>query len=164
MIVFVIKRMIYVDYETDYVSIEAVYGNELQATQRKEALMEQDKKQKIKNVHYEIEEFNVLGNLDKKNTRKTFRDSVFKRDAHKCVCCDITEDLDAHHIMDRHYFTNGGYVLQNGVTLCKQHHELAEVYHSSNAQRHVYNMHPDDLYKRIKSSFEMAIQADEENK
>lgn len=63
MIVFVIKRMTYIDYETDYVSIEAVYGNELQATQRKEALMEQDKKQKIKNVFYEIEEFNVLGKL-----------------------------------------------------------------------------------------------------
>lgn len=54
--------------------------------------------------------------MDKKLTRKLFRDSVFKRDGHKCVFCIVTQDLDAHHIMDRHYFTNGGYVLQNGIT------------------------------------------------
>lgn len=100
--------------------------------------------------------------MNKKEIRLNFRKSVLLRDNFKCVFCDESKDLDAHHIMDREFFTNGGYVLENGITLCqKQCHLKAELYHMSNAQKWHKNMHPDDLYKIIKSSFEEAIIADE---
>lgn len=38
---------------------------------------------------------------DKKPLSRTeFRESVFKRDGHKCLFCDATENLDAHHIVE----------------------------------------------------------------
>jgi hypothetical protein len=30
-----------------------------------------------------------------------------------------TEELDAHHIVNRNDMPNGGYVKENGITLCK---------------------------------------------
>lgn len=67
----------------------------------------------------------------KKQIRKNFRDAVFKRDGNKCVFCDCTEDLDAHHITDRNEMPNGGYVAANGITVCPVHHEECEQYHIS---------------------------------
>ena len=34
-------------------------------------------------------------------SRDDFRNSVFERDGHKCLFCDHTEKLDAHHIIER---------------------------------------------------------------
>lgn len=55
-------------------------------------------------------------------SRDVFRESVFARDGHACVICGRTRDpetrLDAHHIIERRLFTNGGYYLSNGATLC----------------------------------------------
>lgn len=62
----------------------------------------------------------------KKAVRKAFRDSVFERDGHKCLFCEIAVDLDAHHIINRNLMPNGGYVLSNGATLCPKHHIDAE--------------------------------------
>jgi len=102
--------------------------------------------------------------MNKQKIREHFRDVVFKRDGKKCAFCDETKELDAHHIMDRNYFTNGGYILENGITLCQKiHHFQAELYHSTNAQDYAIGMHPDDLYKMIGSSFEEAIEADGKN-
>lgn len=47
----------------------------------------------------------------KQLVRAKFRDEVFRRDKHKCVFCDVTENLDAHHITDRNEMLNGGYVV-----------------------------------------------------
>jgi hypothetical protein len=58
--------------------------------------------------------------------RDEFREAVFKRDNFKCVFCDCTEELDAHHLVERRLFTDGGYYLDNGVTLCQVHHLKAE--------------------------------------
>ena len=61
-------------------------------------------------------------------TRDQFRESVFARDGHKCVFCgkgaeDTPEGkLDAHHIIERRLWTDGGYYLDNGVTVCEEHH------------------------------------------
>ena len=41
-------------------------------------------------------------------TRDNFRESVFDRDNHKCVFCD-KHAKDAHHIMERRLFNDGGY-------------------------------------------------------
>jgi 5-methylcytosine-specific restriction endonuclease McrA len=64
--------------------------------------------------------------LKKKAIRATFRESVFTRDKHRCVICGDVNNLDAHHIIDRHNMPNGGYILENGVTLCTIHHLQAE--------------------------------------
>lgn len=65
-------------------------------------------------------------------TRDSFREGVFARDNHRCVICGVTADkteegkLDAHHIIERRLWTNGGYFLDNGATVCEMHHLLCE--------------------------------------
>jgi hypothetical protein len=58
-------------------------------------------------------------------TRDEFREGVFARDAHKCVYCG-NKGVDAHHILERRLFPDGGYYLDNGVTLCANCHIHAE--------------------------------------
>jgi hypothetical protein len=58
-------------------------------------------------------------------TRDEFRESVFKRDDFKCVICG-NEGKDAHHILERRLWDDGGYYVSNGATLCTEHHILAE--------------------------------------
>lgn len=58
-------------------------------------------------------------------TRDSFRNSVFERDGFKCVICREA-GKDAHHILERRLFGNGGYYLDNGATLCERHHIEAE--------------------------------------
>lgn len=106
---------------------------------------------------------------NKKQVRKNFRDSVFKRDKNCCRWCNAgpflvnTEDyLDAHHITDRSEMPNGGYVTENGISLCKEDcHMMAEQFHISDGEEYVEGMHPDDLYKLIGSSKELAMQESE---
>jgi hypothetical protein len=62
----------------------------------------------------------------KKQIREAFRKAVFDRDGHKCIICGARADLDAHHITNRDDIPNGGYVKENGITLCPTHHEEAE--------------------------------------
>jgi 5-methylcytosine-specific restriction endonuclease McrA len=90
----------------------------------------------------------------KKLIRQNFRDAVFKRDGHKCVFCGATENLDAHHITDRSLMPNGGYVLENGITVCDKHHLLCEGYHGGKPQEGYL---PSDLYKKIGSSYSRAV-------
>jgi 5-methylcytosine-specific restriction endonuclease McrA len=97
----------------------------------------------------------------KKKTRERFRLAVFARDEHKCRMCgrkDVT--LDAHHITDRNLMPNGGYVKENGIALCDYVggcHEKAEIYHSTGEA--LEGWHPNDLYAKIGSSLEKAIEA-----
>lgn len=58
-------------------------------------------------------------------SRDEFRESVFKRDAHTCVFC-TNHAVDAHHILDRKLFEDGGYYISNGASLCSEHHIDAE--------------------------------------
>lgn len=109
----------------------------------------------------------------KKLVRAKFRDEVFKRDSYKCQAClhieqideVLPEDqLDAHHITDRNEMPNGGYVKENGISLCARHHELAEIYHTSGHQEWPHMYHPEDLYAIIGSSYEQAVIASEKLK
>jgi hypothetical protein len=59
-------------------------------------------------------------------TRKEFKRQVFERDNHKCVICGGSA-VDAHHIIDRKVWIDGGYYLDNGVSLCEEHHWDAEL-------------------------------------
>lgn len=65
-------------------------------------------------------------------TRDIFRESVFARDKFRCVFCGKTAEetpegkLDAHHLIERRLWTDGGYYLDNGATVCEYHHLLCE--------------------------------------
>lgn len=99
----------------------------------------------------------------KQKIRDNFRISVFTRDNFKCVFCDRTDNLDAHHITDRNLLENGGYVLENGITVCPEHHLICEEYHINDGESYIDGYHPDDLYKKINSSKELAIKKDRNN-
>ena len=88
--------------------------------------------------------------------RKQFRESVFSRDNYKCKVCGSTDELDAHHITDRHEMPNGGYVESNGITLCPKHHMNAESFHINNKTKWDDGFHPNDLYILIGSSYDIA--------
>lgn len=61
----------------------------------------------------------MLDTNQKLLTRDEFREAVFARDDHKCVICgERYLNIDAHHIIERRLWTNGGYYLDNGATLC----------------------------------------------
>lgn len=103
---------------------------------------------------------------EKQMVRAYFRDACYKRDGFRCAKCGMKsskdkaqEQLDAHHITDRNLMPNGGYVKENGISLCPECHEKAEVFHSTGTPVEGYS--PDDLYKVINSSLEKAIEASE---
>lgn len=60
-------------------------------------------------------------------TREEFKRQVFAKTNGKCCVpgchCDA---VDAHHIMDRKLWTDGGYYIENGAALCSRHHIMAE--------------------------------------
>ncbi|MBK6616180.1 MAG: RNA ligase family protein [Ottowia sp.] len=58
-------------------------------------------------------------------SRDAFREGVFARDGGKCVLCDRPA-ADAHHILERRLFDDGGYYLDNGASVCAEHHLLCE--------------------------------------
>lgn len=59
-------------------------------------------------------------------TRDQFREGVFERDEHVCVMCSDPA-VDAHHILERRLWPDGGYYLDNGASLCSIHHLEAEM-------------------------------------
>jgi len=59
-------------------------------------------------------------------SRDEFRCGVFDRDNHLCVICKEA-GKDAHHILERRLWEDGGYYIDNGATLCKKHHIEAEM-------------------------------------
>lgn len=58
-------------------------------------------------------------------TRDAFREAVFARGGGKCLVCDFPAK-DAHHIIERRLFDDGGYYVENGASVCEQHHIEAE--------------------------------------
>jgi hypothetical protein len=58
-------------------------------------------------------------------SREQFRNAVFSRDGGLCVVCKA-EAKDAHHLLERRLWPDGGYYLENGVSLCSEHHLQAE--------------------------------------
>ena len=59
-------------------------------------------------------------------SREDFRSQVFDRDDGRCVICGES-GVDAHHIIERRLFPDGGYYLDNGATLCGACHIRAEM-------------------------------------
>jgi predicted restriction endonuclease len=101
---------------------------------------------------------------EKKAIRKAFRDACYKRDGYRCAVCGMKsskdkaeQELDAHHITDRSKIVNRGYTPLNGISLCPDCHQKAEVFHSTGTPVEGYSV--DDLYKKINSSYEKAVEA-----
>jgi rubredoxin len=130
-----------------------------------------------------------MGKTRKREIRRQFRDAVFERDGYRCVVCGFESspeqaehELDAHHITPREDLPNGGYVAENGVSLCdpsKTGKPLAHGCHYKAEQillrlsrgwtpgaglpKHPedwqYECTPEALYKAIGSSHEKAMEA-----
>jgi hypothetical protein len=64
--------------------------------------------------------------MNKLLSRDEFRNKVFERDSFKCIMCG-NPAKDAHHILERRLFPDEGYYIDNGASLCEQHHLDAEM-------------------------------------
>lgn len=102
----------------------------------------------------------------KKLVRQAFRDACFKRDKYKCVMCSFKstpekaeQELDAHHICSRDLMVSGGYVKENGISLCGPCHVKAEELWSTGIAHPGYSQ--EDLYKKIGSDLDKATKASE---
>lgn len=58
-------------------------------------------------------------------TREQFREAVLGRAAYTCVFCEKPA-VDAHHILERRLWPDGGYYLENGAAVCEEHHLQCE--------------------------------------
>lgn len=58
-------------------------------------------------------------------SRESFREQVFSRDRYACVFCGKVA-MDAHHILERRLWPDGGYYINNGASVCGEHHILCE--------------------------------------
>lgn len=63
--------------------------------------------------------------------RSKFRAAVFEREHGLCCVCSYADGkskaaVDAHHIIERRLWPDGGYYIDNGVALCAEHHLQAE--------------------------------------
>jgi|ERR1035437_870499 hypothetical protein len=103
--------------------------------------------------------------MSKKDIRSKFRNDVLKRDGNHCKVCGRGDvKLDAHHVTDRSEMPNGGYVVENGITLCDTEngcHIKAERFHITDGKDWVDGYHPFDLYKLIKSNLGLAKEKSE---
>lgn len=102
---------------------------------------------------------------NKKTIRNNFRTTCLDRDKDTCVMCgkkansreDALSIFDVHHITDRSLMPNGGYVKDNGITLCKDTcHLKAEAFHSTGIAIEGYSQ--TDLYLKINSNYEKAVE------
>jgi 5-methylcytosine-specific restriction endonuclease McrA len=107
--------------------------------------------------------------MGKKEIRQNFRNVCLKRDKYKCVKCTFKstpekaeDELDVHHIINRNELPNGGYVLQNGISLCNDCHVKAEHFHSTGVALPGYSI--EELYIAIGSNYELAVAASEKLK
>ena len=106
--------------------------------------------------------------IGKKHIRDTFRNTCFQRDRRRCVVCGFVPNpeawttydkggpapLNVHHITDRTLLPFGGYVQENGISLCFKCHEYAEIFHITGISHPGYS--PEELYAKIGSCYELA--------
>jgi hypothetical protein len=57
---------------------------------------------------------------------------IKERDGYRCLCCESTEAIQAHHIIRRTLYPSAAFETGNGVTLCKACHK--RVHEKSNGR------------------------------
>lgn len=67
--------------------------------------------------------------------------------------------LDAHHVTPREDMPNGGYVKQNGISVCDECHQKAEAWLKDKTSHPEFRS--EVLYQKIGSSHEAAVAASE---
>ena len=89
---------------------------------------------------------------------------IFRAFDYTCRVCghkDTEDFFDAHHITDRNEMPNGGYVKENGITVCNNGeyscHMKVEKFHISNGLEWEDGLHPENLYEMIGSSYKIAV-------
>lgn len=92
--------------------------------------------------------------MSKSDIREKFKKAVFERDNYQCVVCKEPA-VDAHHIIDRSLFEDGGYHIDNGASLCSYCHVMAEdclftVEHIRACAGIVNKIVPEQLYSYVK--------------
>jgi hypothetical protein len=90
-------------------------------------------------------------------SRDGFRAAVLQRDSGRCVLCGAAAD-DAHHILERRLFSDGGYYLDNGASVCEPCHvrcemtavSVEEVRAKANVRTKVLppHLYPDEVYDK----------------
>lgn len=116
--------------------------------------------------------------MSKQSVRANFRKEVFTRDGFKCRCCgksgyDRQNDysfhqaiignkkklvpLDAHHILRREWMENGGYVKNNGISVCDNCHLKAEKFWDG-SYKCEDGFYPYQLFKLVNSSAKKAVE------
>lgn len=63
--------------------------------------------------------------MNKLLLRDDFRNEVAKRDNNRCIICGEKAD-ESHHIVERKLWSDEGYYMNNGASLCNHHHKQAE--------------------------------------
>ncbi|KVP75435.1 hypothetical protein WJ96_06915 [Burkholderia ubonensis] len=58
-------------------------------------------------------------------SREDFKRFVFLRARGRCIFCPAPA-VDAHHVLERKLFEDGGYYLGNGAAVCDAHHWKCE--------------------------------------
>lgn len=93
--------------------------------------------------------------MSKKATREKFRTDVLSRDGNKCRKCGDTKNLEVHHILNRKLVPDGGYIKENGISLCPSCHKKAELFYETGQTDMGYD--PNSLYDLINSSMENVL-------
>lgn len=108
----------------------------------------------------------------KQQVRELFRNTTFKRDGYKCAMCGFEAHpphadavLDAHHITNREAMPGGGYVKENGISLCKFPRQSGEPSCHYKAETFYIDpmtcptgFTPAELYAKIGSTYEKAME------
>lgn len=92
--------------------------------------------------------------MSKTKIQKIFESSVFGRDEMLCRICDKIADV-AHQIISKNAFLNGGFVIENGISLCD---DCCEKVKNVNGDDPIYGAFA--LYNKIGSSFLEAMEKD----
>jgi hypothetical protein len=63
-------------------------------------------------------------------SRDEFKKSCLARDNNSCIICGSKKNITVHHLIERKLFKEdfefGGYFIDNGVSICEEHHLDAE--------------------------------------
>lgn len=114
----------------------------------------------------------------KRQIRTAFREDVFSRDGYACQVCGrqwrpedsdpVLKRVNAHHITNRKEMPNGGYVPENGITVCdvaafadhsQSCHMRVEQWHITGGAKVEEGLDPETLYRIIGSSYDEAVRA-----